>query len=77
MKEVLARVNAALTRVDRLKPTDKAARVLALGDVSLDLDRGVARLKHAEVALTPIELELLALYDDACRAAARTRNAAA
>jgi DNA-binding response OmpR family regulator len=59
LKEVLARVNAALTRVDRLKPTDKAARVLALRDVSLDLDRGVARLKHAEVALTPIELELL------------------
>lgn len=60
LKEVLARVNAALMRVERLKPNEKAAaRVLTLGDVSLDLDRGVARLKHAEVALTPIELELL------------------
>lgn len=59
LKEVLARVNAALARVARLKPTEKAARVLTLGDVSLDLDRGVARMKQGEVPLTPIELELL------------------
>src|SRR5258708_22018889 len=59
LKEVLARVNAALARVGRMKPTDKAARVQTLGDVSLDLDRGTVRLHNTEVSLTPIELELL------------------
>lgn len=59
LKEVLARVNAALTRVDRLKAQDKSARVQTLGQVSLDLDRGTARLRNTEVPLTPIELELL------------------
>jgi two-component system response regulator MtrA len=59
LKEVLARVNSALARMDRMKTGDKATRVQTLGDVSLDLDRGVARLKHTEVSLTPIELELL------------------
>jgi DNA-binding response OmpR family regulator len=59
LKEVLARVNSALSRVDRLKAQDKSARVQTLGDVSLDLDRGTARLRNTEVSLTPIELELL------------------
>jgi DNA-binding response OmpR family regulator len=59
LKQVLARVNAALARVDRLKGGDKAARVQTLGDVSLDLDRGVARIRGNEVSLTPSELELL------------------
>lgn len=59
LKEVLARVSAALSRVERIKTTDKATRVIALGDVSLDLDRGVARMRDTEVPLTPIELELL------------------
>lgn len=59
LKEVLARVSAALSRVERIKTTDKATRVIALGDVSLDLDRGVARMRGTEVPLTPIELELL------------------
>lgn len=59
LKEVIARVNAALARVDRMKATDKTTRVQTLGDVSLDLDRGTARLRDTEVSLTPIELELL------------------
>ncbi len=59
LKEVLARVSAALSRVERIKTTDKATRVIALGEVSLDLDRGVARMRDTEVPLTPIELELL------------------
>jgi DNA-binding response OmpR family regulator len=59
LKEVIARVNAALARVDRMKATDKTTRVQILGDVSLDLDRGTARLRDTEVSLTPIELELL------------------
>jgi two-component system response regulator MtrA len=59
LKEVLARINAALKRVERMKGSDKASRVQSLGDVSLDLDRGVARVRDKEVPLTPIELELL------------------
>lgn len=59
LKEVLARVNAALSRVERLKADDKSARVLTMGGVSLDLDRGTARLRGQDIALTPIELELL------------------
>ncbi len=59
LKEVLARVNAALTRVERLKAPENAARVQTHGDVSLDLDRGTARLRDKQVSLTPIELELL------------------
>lgn len=59
LKEVLARVNAALLRVERMKPGDNSSRVHTLGDVSLDLDRGTAKLRNTEVALTPIELELL------------------
>lgn len=59
LKEVLARVNAALMRVDRMKGADKATRVQSFGDVSLDLDRGMAKVRDTEVPLTPIELELL------------------
>jgi two-component system response regulator MtrA len=59
LKQVLARVNAALARVERMKATDKSTRVQSKGDISLDLDLGVARLGNKEVALTPIELELL------------------
>ena len=58
-KEVLARVHAALSRVERVKGTEKEARVQMRGDVSLDLDRGTAVIRGKEVSLTPIELELL------------------
>ncbi|MDZ7378511.1 MAG: response regulator transcription factor [candidate division KSB1 bacterium] len=59
LKEVIARVNAALARVERLKASAPATRVLSVGDVSLDLDQGVAIIRHKQVPLTPIELELL------------------
>lgn len=59
LKEVLARIHAALARVERFKSGDKSARVFTQGEVSLDLDRGTARLRGIQVALTPIELELL------------------
>lgn len=59
LKEVLARVNAALARMERVKTSDKAARVYTHGGVSIDLDRGTVRLRGNEVSLTPIELELL------------------
>ena len=59
LKQVLARINASLARVERMKADSKATRVQSHGDVSLDLDRGIARLRGIEVPLTPIELELL------------------
>jgi two-component system response regulator MtrA len=59
LKEVLARVHAALMRVERLRTNDKATRVQSQGDISLDLDRGTAHFRDMEVSLTPIELELL------------------
>lgn len=59
LKEVMARVNAALVRVERMKGTDKGTRIQTFGDVSLDLDRGTAKVRDTEVPLTPIELELL------------------
>ncbi len=59
LKELLARIKAALARVQRLQETDKSTRTQTLGDVTLDLDRGIARVRGTEVALTPIELELL------------------
>ncbi len=58
-KEVLARVNAALARVERMKGAKEEARVLTKGQVSLDLDNGTALVGKNQVALTPIELELL------------------
>lgn len=59
LKEVLARVHAALVRVERLRTNDNATRVQSQGDISLDLDRGTAHFRDLEVPLTPIELELL------------------
>lgn len=59
LKEVLARVHAALMRVERLRTDDKATRVQSQGDISLDLDRGTAHFREMQVPLTPIELELL------------------
>jgi len=58
-KEVLARVHAALARVERTKGTEKEARVQTRGEVALDLDRGAVVIRGKEIALTPIELELL------------------
>lgn len=58
-KEVLARVNAALARVERMKGAKEETRVLSKGDVSLDLDHGTAVVRGKQVSLTPIELELL------------------
>lgn len=59
LKEVIARVQSALTRADRLRGVEPATRVQAIGGLSLDLDRGLATVRNTEIALTPIELELL------------------
>ena len=59
LREVVARVAAVLSRVDRHREGDPPSRVKSIGDVSLDLDRGIAKVRGQEVSLTPIELELL------------------
>ncbi len=59
LREVVARVNAVLSRVDRQREGETPTRIKTIGEISLDLDRGVAIVRGAEVTLTPIELELL------------------
>lgn len=60
LKEVVARINAAFSRSERLRGGDDAAtRVLAIGGVSLDLDRGLVSVHGDDISLTPIEMELL------------------
>jgi DNA-binding response OmpR family regulator len=58
LREVVARVNAVLSRVDRHRG-EGASRVKTIGEVSLDLDRGIAQVRGKEIQLTPIELELM------------------
>lgn len=59
LKEVIARVNSALSRAERLRGAELSTRVQTIGDVSLDLDRGIVTVRNDQIALTPIELELL------------------
>jgi DNA-binding response OmpR family regulator len=59
LREVVARVNAVLSRIDRQRADERPTRVKTIGDVSLDLDRGTVRVRETEVGLTPIEFELL------------------
>jgi two-component system response regulator MtrA len=59
LREVVARVNAVVARIDRHRGGEAPTRVQTIGDLSLDLDRGVVNVRGAEFSLTPIELELL------------------
>ncbi len=57
LREVIARVSAVLSRIERQK--SEPPRSIALGDVTVDLDRGQARVTDRAVSLSPLELELL------------------
>lgn len=59
LREVVARVAAVLSRVDRHREGETSSRIKNIGEISLDLDRGIAKVRGQEVSLTPIELELL------------------
>ncbi len=59
LKELVARINAVLARVERQSGGEPVARIKTVGDVSLDLDRGVVQVRDTEVSLTPTEMELL------------------
>jgi len=56
MRELMARVKALLRRADV-----RAAQVIRLGDLVLDLDRHEVRLREAVVPLPPKEFDLLTL----------------
>ncbi len=56
-REVVARVRAVLRRVGGAEPS---SRVLAAGDVALDLDKRQATISGRPVELTPTEFDLLA-----------------
>ena len=57
IEELLARLRAALRRVDA--PTDP---VVELGELVVDLERRLVTLRGEPVPLTPIEFELLRLF---------------
>ena len=59
LREVVARINAVLSRLERVRGGEPVNRVRTIGGVSLDLDRGVVAVRGREVPLTPIETELL------------------
>lgn len=59
LREVLARLDAVLSRVERHRNGERTTRVKTVGAIALDLDKGAAQVRGQEVALTPIELELL------------------
>jgi two-component system alkaline phosphatase synthesis response regulator PhoP len=56
-REVVARVRAVLRRTGASEPT---SRVIAAGDVNLDLDKRQASVSGRPVELTPTEFDLLA-----------------
>ena len=55
-RELLARIKALLRRFDRAEPQ---AKVLESGDLVLDLDKHLVRVKSRTLALTPKEFDLL------------------
>ena len=59
VRELVARVSAVMSRAERQRENETPTRIKTVGDISIDLDRGVALVKGSDVALTPIEFELL------------------
>ncbi len=57
LREVIARVGAVLTRVERQK--NEPSRTLTFGEITIDQDRSQARVGERVVPLSPLELELL------------------
>ncbi len=57
LREVIARVGAALARIERQQTAPP--RAITIGDITVDLDKGNARVSDHSAALSPLELELL------------------
>ncbi len=59
VREMIARVNATFSRLDRHRGEPVGGRVKTIGDVSLDLDRQMVKVRGVEIPLSPTEMELL------------------
>jgi DNA-binding response OmpR family regulator len=55
-RELLARIKALLRRFERTSPQ---AKTLASGDLTIDMDMHVIRIKNKSIAMTPKEFDLL------------------
>lgn len=64
-KELLLRINAILRRVPQVKPEAAAPKVLHLGQVRYDLDRGELWRGQALIRLTATEAALMRLFANA------------
>jgi two-component system phosphate regulon response regulator OmpR len=61
-KELLLRINAILRRVPQARAADPAPKVLHLGGVRYDMDRGELWRGEALVRMTPTEAALMRLF---------------
>jgi two-component system phosphate regulon response regulator OmpR len=61
-KELLLRINAILRRVPPVKPAEPVRRVIHLGPVRYDLDRGELWRGEAPVRLTATEAQLMRIF---------------
>ncbi len=59
LRELVARISAIFSRIDRQRAGEGPSRVKTFGEISLDLDRQLVQVRGCEVPLTPIEMELL------------------
>ena len=64
-KELLLRINAILRRVPQVKPENAAPKVLHLGQVRYDLDRGELWRGQSLIRLTATEAALMRLFANA------------
>ncbi|MQY41954.1 response regulator [Epibacterium sp. SM1969] len=61
-KELLLRINAILRRMPEAKPEDTAPKVLHLGDIRYDIDRGEMWQGQDLVRLTSTESQLMKIF---------------
>jgi two-component system phosphate regulon response regulator OmpR len=64
-KELLLRINAILRRLPEAEPADLTPKVLRLGDIRYDIDRGEMWLGNAPVRLTATESQLMRIFSAA------------
>mgnify|MGYP003632612107 CR=1 FL=1 len=61
-KELLLRINAILRRMPEAKPEDTAPKVLSLGHIRYDMERGELWQGDALVRLTATEIQLMKIF---------------
>ena len=65
-KELLLRINAILRRVPETQDDEAAPKVLSLGPIRYDLERGEMWQGDALVRLTATEMQLMRIFSAAC-----------